>query len=72
DGGPAGEHFCPPLTTMRADPHEHGQQAVQLILAHLDRQVVQTPRLIETRLIVRESTAPPPASRARQGARRPS
>ncbi|SEE65078.1 LacI family DNA-binding transcriptional regulator [Ruania alba] len=67
DGSPSGEHFCPPLTTMRGDAHEHGRQAVQLILAHLGQQEVQTRRLIEARLVERESTAAPPSRRRSPG-----
>jgi DNA-binding LacI/PurR family transcriptional regulator len=65
DDGPAAEHAAPPLTTV-AQPHEEkGRLAAQWLLEDVERG--GTPRrrrrrkILPTKLIVRESTAPPSA-----------
>jgi LacI family transcriptional regulator len=52
----------PALTTVRQPLEELGRLAVSLLLRIIDRQRVEAVRVeLATRLIVRESTAPPPA-----------
>jgi DNA-binding LacI/PurR family transcriptional regulator len=51
----------PPLTTVRTSLEEFGRRSAQLLLDLIDRRV-QPPRriVIEPRLVVRESSGPPP------------
>jgi LacI family transcriptional regulator len=51
------EQTDPPLTTMRVDNTEIGQQAADYLLACLDRQDPVEPPPLETRLMLRGSTA---------------
>ena len=61
DDVPEGAYFTPPLTTVRQDFDEVGRRALMLLLEQIpagdgrERHVV-----VEPRLVVRESTAPPP------------
>jgi LacI family transcriptional regulator len=52
----------PPLTTIRQPLAEMGRMAVSLLMRLLEQQRVETLRVeLATRLVVRASTAPPPA-----------
>jgi DNA-binding LacI/PurR family transcriptional regulator len=65
DDGPAAEHAAPPLTTVAQPNEEKGRLAAQWLLEDVERK--RTPRrrrrrkILPTKLIVRESTAPPSA-----------
>ncbi len=51
----------PALTTVRQPLEEMGRMAVSLLARLLDRQRVETLRIeLATRLVLRDSTAPPP------------
>jgi LacI family transcriptional regulator len=56
------EHFRVPLTTARQAKWEMGSVAVDLLLRLLRREPVE-PRRLPSELIVRQSTAPPPAGK---------
>ncbi|WP_042408437.1 LacI family DNA-binding transcriptional regulator [Streptacidiphilus carbonis] len=61
---PFADRFRPPLTTVRVPHHEMGVQAAELLLELLTRpQPVARTVVLPARLVVRGSTAPPPASR---------
>ena len=61
DDIPEAEHFDPPLTTMRQDFHELGQDIMIAVQAVLDgSETTQTIRHLPT-LVVRQSTASSPA-----------
>ncbi len=51
---------APPLTTVRTPRDEMGRQAAEHLLAQLRGERVAAPRPLETTLVVRKSTAPPP------------
>jgi DNA-binding LacI/PurR family transcriptional regulator len=53
----------PPLTTVHQPIRQKGEEAVRLLLSILERGGRSRPehRLLETRLIVRASTAPAPS-----------
>lgn len=52
----------PPLTTVHQPVRRKGEEAARMLLAALGRGPVQAEhRVLETRLVVRRSTAPPPA-----------
>jgi DNA-binding LacI/PurR family transcriptional regulator len=51
----------PPLTTVRQPIRGKGEDAARLLLAVLGGEAVPTGLRLETRLVVRASTAPPPA-----------
>jgi LacI family transcriptional regulator len=53
--------ISPPLTTVRAQLVQAGERAVQDILAALDGQALTEGELLATELVVRGSTAAPPA-----------
>ncbi len=59
DGVPEGETSDPPLTTMRQPIAELGRRAVRAIV---ERPTEIRRETLETELVVRGSTAPPPAS----------
>jgi DNA-binding LacI/PurR family transcriptional regulator len=61
DDIPEAAHFAPPLTTVRQNFTEIGRRAVALLMAEL-RGGVPDHDLVVPELIVRESTAVPPAS----------
>lgn len=55
-------YLIPPLTTVRQDFAEIGRQGVSLLKALIEGQPVEAPQIrIVPELIVRSSTAPPPA-----------
>jgi LacI family transcriptional regulator len=51
----------PPLTTVAIPQYEIGVAAAEVLLAHLAGARAPQRRLLETRLVVRGSTAPPAA-----------
>lgn len=59
DDLPEAEYFCPPLTTIRQDFAELGRRTMEVILRALAGEHDAAVPLVEARLIVRESTAPP-------------
>jgi DNA-binding LacI/PurR family transcriptional regulator len=59
-------YLTPPLTTVEQPTHEIGQAAARLAIAtlsHVDGAVQYRTERLGTRLVVRESTAPPPKER---------
>ena len=61
DDIPESEHFTPPLTTVRQDFAELGRTVMSSLLALIvDGELASTPHPVPE-LVVRESTAPPPA-----------
>jgi alanine racemase len=56
-------HVDPPLTTVHQPIRQKGEEAVRLLLSNLERGSQARPehRLLETRLVVRASTAPAPS-----------
>jgi DNA-binding LacI/PurR family transcriptional regulator len=63
DDLPFAQVFDPPLTTVAIDPEELGATAWELLAALLDDREVE-PRVLPVSLVVRGSTAAPPASTA--------
>ncbi|MDY0908618.1 LacI family DNA-binding transcriptional regulator [Microbacterium sp. CFBP9034] len=61
DDLPDARHFLPPLTTVRQDFAALGALALQLIIAAIEGEAGAEHDIIEPRLIVRGSTAPPRA-----------
>jgi LacI family repressor for deo operon, udp, cdd, tsx, nupC, and nupG len=59
------EFYNPPLTTVNIPRHELGRRAAQEMLDQLAGRDVPREVVLPTRLVVRESTAPPPARRPR-------
>ena len=57
-------HTFPPLTTVRQPKHEMGRMATEILLNLLGGSKSETSRSVQGELIVRESTAPPPARTA--------
>jgi LacI family repressor for deo operon, udp, cdd, tsx, nupC, and nupG len=55
------EFYNPPLTTVNIPRHELGRRAAQELIDQLAGREVAREVLLPTRLVVRESTAPPPA-----------
>jgi LacI family transcriptional regulator, repressor for deo operon, udp, cdd, tsx, nupC, and nupG len=55
------EFYNPPLTTVNIPRHELGRRAAQEMLDQLAGRAVPGEVVLPTRLVVRESTAPPPA-----------
>jgi DNA-binding LacI/PurR family transcriptional regulator len=63
DGIPEAASFIPPLTTVYQDFAEVGRRAVWGILHQIDNRAPDRgTTLVPTRLVVRASTAPPPAA----------
>ena len=64
DGFDVGEYSFPPLTTVRQDFRRHGREMVGLVLEQVASGVRDGSRsiIIPTELILRGSTAPPPAT----------
>ncbi|MBO1752073.1 LacI family DNA-binding transcriptional regulator [Actinotalea sp. BY-33] len=61
DDLPDAAHFLPPLTTVRQDFAALGALALEMVLAALEGDSTTGQELIAAELVVRESTAPPPA-----------
>lgn len=59
DDLPDARHFLPPLTTVRQDFRALGALALQIIIAAIEGEEVAEHDIIEPRLIVRRSSAPP-------------
>jgi DNA-binding LacI/PurR family transcriptional regulator len=55
------EFYNPPLTTVNIPRHELGRRAAQEMLDQLAGRDVAHEVVLPTRLVLRESTAPPPA-----------
>ncbi|MEW2516983.1 LacI family DNA-binding transcriptional regulator [Actinacidiphila alni] len=63
DDIPEAASFLPPLTTVHQDFSEVGRQCVQSVLQQIRNDQEETgTTLVATRLVVRDSTAPPPIS----------
>jgi DNA-binding LacI/PurR family transcriptional regulator len=61
DDDPAASYSHPSLTTLRQPYREIGEQAVEGLLARIDDYNAPPPRIVlPARLIIRDSTAPPP------------
>ena len=58
-------YFLPPLTTVHQDFEEVGRRCVSLLLQQIegDQHIAGSVASVDPRLIVRASTAPPPARR---------
>lgn len=54
-------HFHPPLTTIRQDFQALGHRVVQALIATIEGRPAPRSSVIEPVLVVRDSTAPPPA-----------
>ncbi|GAA2041389.1 LacI family DNA-binding transcriptional regulator [Agromyces tropicus] len=54
--------FWPPLTTVRQFFHEVGRRSVESLLHEVESGERREPSLVDTELVVRESTAPPPGA----------
>jgi len=69
DGTNESEFFSPPLTTVAVDFRELGGQACAIALSLLDHESTHAHKVVvPAKLVVRESTAPPPgASAAKTG-----
>jgi LacI family repressor for deo operon, udp, cdd, tsx, nupC, and nupG len=64
------EFYNPPLTTVNIPRHELGRRAAQELIDQLAGREVAREVVLPTRLVVRESTAPPPARTPASRARR--
>jgi DNA-binding LacI/PurR family transcriptional regulator len=62
DDLPDARHFLPPLTTVRQDFAALGSLALQIIIAAIEGEDIAEHDIIEPRLIVRGSSAPPARS----------
>ena len=60
DDLPEARHFSPPLTTVRQDFNLLGELMMTSLLATIEGHASSKPVLLESTLIVRGSTAPPP------------
>jgi DNA-binding LacI/PurR family transcriptional regulator len=62
DDIPESAYFTPPLTTVRQDFGEVGRRSLRALLSQIDGRAGAAPQiLIDTRLIVRQSSAVPQA-----------
>ncbi|MCT1476850.1 LacI family DNA-binding transcriptional regulator [Microbacterium sp. p3-SID336] len=63
DDVPEAADYLPPLTTIRQDFTQLGQRAVSALVASIEGATVAAPSsaVVPTALVLRESTAPPPA-----------
>jgi DNA-binding LacI/PurR family transcriptional regulator len=59
DDVPEAADFVPPLTTVHQDHVEKGLLAGRLLVAGLGGEEPEAPKMLPTRLVVRESTARP-------------
>jgi DNA-binding LacI/PurR family transcriptional regulator len=57
------EHADPPLTSITIPAEDVGRRAVDLVMAKLGGDEVPSATLLAPGLVVRASTAPPPANR---------
>ena len=64
------EYYNPPLTTVSVPRHELGRRSAQELIDQLAGRDVAREVVLPTRLVVRESTAPPPARSPGSRARR--
>jgi LacI family transcriptional regulator len=55
-------HLDPPLTTVRVPSQLMGTEIARYVISYLDTGVADCPPLMEAELIIRRSTAPPPAA----------
>ena len=62
DDLPEAGYFHPPLTTMRQDFPRLGQRVMEVLSRALEGETEPSVDLVPTTLVVRESTAPPPAA----------
>lgn len=68
DDIPEASSFLPPLTTLHQDFAEVGRLCVQAVLRKMRRDGPQRgTTLVPTRLVLRDSTAPPPGGGAGEG-----
>jgi LacI family repressor for deo operon, udp, cdd, tsx, nupC, and nupG len=70
DGQNFAEFYNPPLTTVDVPRHELGRRAAQELIDQLAGRDVAREVVLPTRLVIRESTAPPPARSLGSRARR--
>jgi LacI family transcriptional regulator, repressor for deo operon, udp, cdd, tsx, nupC, and nupG len=61
--------YNPPLTTVHIPRHELGRRAARELIEHLEQRNIAHEVVLPTRLIVRESTAPPARRRPRPRSR---
>lgn len=61
DDIPDAAHYLPPLTTVRQDFAAVGRRSVEIVVAAIDSGSLGPLELVSPTLMVRESTAPPPA-----------
>ncbi|MFC3689314.1 LacI family DNA-binding transcriptional regulator [Aquipuribacter hungaricus] len=61
DDVPDARHFLPPLTTVRQDFAALGELTLRRIIMAIEDEDVAQHEVIQPRLVVRSSTAPPPA-----------
>jgi DNA-binding LacI/PurR family transcriptional regulator len=64
DDVPEAAHYLPPLTTLRQDFHEIGHRAIAALLARMRGGNIAFHTPLRPELIIRGSTAPPPAAAA--------
>jgi LacI family repressor for deo operon, udp, cdd, tsx, nupC, and nupG len=64
------EFYNPPLTTVHIPRHELGRRAAMELLEQLAGRDVAREVILPTRLVVRESTAPPPSRRGHRAMKR--
>ena len=62
DDLPESAHFSPPLTTVRQNFTEVGRRAIAILLAELRGETGIDHVMVAPELILRESTARPPAA----------
>jgi DNA-binding LacI/PurR family transcriptional regulator len=67
DDTPESPYFLPALTTIRQDFGEVGRRGVELMLSLIDGTSSEPHLMVPAKLVVRESTAPPPRARASSG-----
>lgn len=63
------EFYNPPLTTVHIPRHELGRRAALELIEQLEGRDVAHEVVLPTRLVIRESTAPPRTARTRKSAR---
>src|SRR5947207_4541018 len=69
DDQPSAAYACPPLTSLRQPATDMGRAAVLALVDELRGKAFVQP-IFDTELVVRASTAPPAALRARRGVRK--